>query len=78
MEGCTYNIFDIISYEICMFISNTEKSKVLHLGESDHLPENSIRIKWPKNSLAVKDFSVTADTRIMGSPKCAFHCRFSV
>lgn len=74
--GFTYNIFNIISSQISMFIFTTEKFKVLKLGESDHMLENNI--KWLKNSLAEKGFSVTVGTKILVSPKCAFHCRFSV
>lgn len=75
-EGCAYDIFHIISDEIWLFILIIEKYKVLHHGDSDHLPENSIRIKWLKNSLAEK-FSFTAGTIIV-NPKSAFHYRFSV
>lgn len=75
-EKCTYDIFNIVKDEICMFIFTTEKCKVLHLGESDHLPENSMRTKGLKNSLAEKYLSVTADTKLRASPKCNFHCRF--
>lgn len=59
-----------------MFIFITEKYKDLNLGESDHMLENNI--KWLKNSLAEKEFSVTAGTKIIVSPKCVFYCRFSV